>query len=525
MRRHDEAGDESRPQGARWARRLLPRRGPRRKRSRSALIMSALAVFVAVVLVGGSLAVYAKYRAVWDGIERIDVQGDLTTKRPPADPNAQNILVIGSDTRVGQDGIGGRAYIDGGRSDTIMVLHVAPGAHQAVVLSFPRDSVVPILSCTPEGGTPGQTAQPSYDIEQINATFAYGGPGCLWETIEQTTGIHINDFVELTFVGFEKVIDALHGVTVCLPEAVNDPVSGLDLTAGKHHVFGREALAFWRTREDVGLGDDPQRIQRDQFLMASLVQGIERSSLFKSPSTMLSVIDTLTSHGYVTTDTGLTPTSILRLGEALRGIPTRSVQFVTVPWNTYVGNAQWISSSQTPATGNPNWIQWIQPQANELFSAISHDTKLPKAARQKIKTVSPADVKVKVLNGTTKYGLGATTAASLRARGFDVIGPAADASSQTYTSTVIEYAVAAELPAAQTLAALFSNSKVSLKPDSGLHGSTLRLILGSTFTPPKAAGSSGGSASGGSGVSNLASTYGGITASVNICGDSNAFSG
>ncbi len=523
MRRDEEAGDESRPPGPGWVRRWLPSRGPRRKHSRSTLILRGLALFVALVLVGGSMAVYAKYRAVWDGINRIDVQGDLATaKRPPPDPNAQNILIIGSDTRVGRNGkIGGSSNVAGARSDTVMLLHVAPGAHQVVVMSIPRDSVVPILSCTPESGTPGQTAQSSYAVEQINASYAYGGPGCLWKTIEQTTGIHINDFVELTFVGFEKVIDVLHGVTVCLPQAINDPVSRLDLSAGRHHVFGREALAFWRTREGVGLGDDPQRIQRDQFLMASLVKGIERSSLLKSPRTMLSVIDTLTSHGYVTTDSGLTPTSMLRLGEALRGISTASVQFVTVPWNTYTGNAQWISSSQAPATGNSNWVQWLQPQANEVFSAISHDTKLPRAGKQKVKTVSPATVKVKVLNGTTTYGLGATTAASLRARGFDVIGPAADASSQTHTSTVIEYAGAAELPAAQTLAAVVSNA--SLKPDSGLHSSTLRLILGSTFTSLKATG--GGSGAGGSSVSNLASTYGGITASVNICGDSNAFSG
>ena len=64
----------------------------------------------------------------------------------------------------------------------------------------------------------------------------------------------------------------------------HDPQSNLSLTAGVHHVFGPEALAFWRTREGVGQGSDTQRIQRDQFLMASLVQGIEHSDLLGSPS-------------------------------------------------------------------------------------------------------------------------------------------------------------------------------------------------------------------------------------------------
>jgi LCP family protein required for cell wall assembly len=525
MRRHDEAGERDRPRIPSWAQRLLPQRRPGRKRNRSTVVLATVAVFIAVVLAGGTLAAYAKYRAVWDGIHRIDVSSDLTGPNlPPPDPDAQNILIIGSDSRTGRNGkIGGGAdEVGGARSDTVMVVHVAPGAHQVVVLSFPRDSVVPILDCTPEDGATGQTAQPSYAVEQINSSFAYGGPGCLWKTIEETTGIHINNFIELNFVGFEKVIDVLHGVEVCLPYAIDDPTSRLDLSAGRHHVFGREALAFWRTREGVGLGDDPQRIQRDQYLMASLVKGIEHSSLLHSPRTMLSVIDTLTSGGYLTTDSGLSPASMLRFAEGLRSVPTSAVQFVTVPWNAYTGNAQWLNSSQSPATGNSNWVQWVQPQANNLFSAIAHDVKLPKATKQKVKTVSPASVKVRVMNGTTTPGLGSSTAASLHSRGFDVVGRALDAATQNYTTTVIEYSSAAELPAAQTLAGLFSD--VTLKENSHLPSAgTLRLILGSTFTSLNGSGSSS-SGGGSAGVSDLANTYGGITANVNICSDSNAFS-
>jgi LCP family protein required for cell wall assembly len=518
MRRKDETGDRS---GHMSRSRPSRRPGPQpKRRSTSTVVLGSLAVVVAIVLVGGSLAVYAKYRSVWDGIKRVDVNPDLTGKRPPVDPHALNILVLGSDTRSGVNGrIGGRVNISGQRSDTIMLLHVAPGAHQIVVMSIPRDSVVPILRCAPEDGASGQSAQPATDVEQINSTFAYGGPGCTWHTIEQTTGIHINDFVELTFIGFERVIEALHGVSVCLPRAVHDPVSHLNLRAGRQHIDGSQALAFWRTRENLGQGDDPQRIQRDQFLMASLLQGIEHSGLLKSPSTILRVIDTITGHHDLTTDTGLSPSRMLQLAGDLRGISTTSVQFVTVPWGAYLGTAQWIDSSQTPVTGNSNWIQWPQPQANDLFSAISHDTKLPKVTKTKTKTkvkpVKPASVAVKVLNGTSTYHLGTTTAASLTTRGFHVVGAAGDAT-PNYHTTVIDYRTAAQMPAAQTLAALFSNVKLQLDPS--LKNATLHLILGSTFTGLKAA-------SGNSGISNLAKTYGGITGSTNICHDSAAFAG
>jgi LCP family protein required for cell wall assembly len=506
-----------------------PGRRPGRRRKTATLVVRSLAVLLAVVVVGGSLTIYLKYRAAWDGIARVDVSGDLhAASRPPADPHAENILLIGSDSRVGVNGqiggTGGSAAIDGARSDTIILMHIAPGAHEVDVISMPRDSVVPILNCTPEGGTPGQSAAPLYDVEQINATYAYGGPGCLWETIEQTTGIHINDFIELTFAGFEAVVNQLGGVNVCLPEAVDDPASNLDLSAGMHHVYGPEALAFWRTRENLGTGSDPQRIQRDQFLMASLFQGIEHSSLLKSPTTMLSIIDTLTSQHDVVTDSGLTPGVMLRLGEDLRGIKGDSVQFVTVPWTTYSGNAQWINSSETPSSGNLDWVQWIQPQANSLFSAIAHDTTLPKTSPSAspqptpTQTVSPGDVQVEVLNGSTTPGLATSTSGNLSQLGFDVVGAPGDAASDTYTDSVIEYNGAAELAQAQTLEQYVGS--VTLQQDPSLTGSAVQLILGSTFSALKSPSSSGSSA-----VSNLASTYGGITGNVNICNDSSAFAG
>jgi LCP family protein required for cell wall assembly len=476
------------------------------------ITFGSLAVLLALVLAAGSLTVYMKYREVWDSINHVNVSGDLRGKRPPADPNAMNILLIGSDSRSGENGkIGGNDGIDGARSDTVMLLHIAPGAHQVVVISIPRDSVVPILGCTPEAGAPGQTAQPG-QVEQINSTFAYGGPGCLWEAVEQTTGIHIDDFIELTFVGFEKAIDALGGVNVCLPAAVDDPMSRLDLSAGRHHIYGSQALAFWRTREDIGMGDDPQRIQRDQFLMAAMVQGIEHSGLLGSPGKMLSVIDALTRNRNITFDDSLTPGRLLQLAEDLHGITSSSVQFVTVPWTAYVNNS--------------NWVQWLQPNAGTLFSAIAHDTTLPKTAKLKkgekaAKTVTytPSQVQVAVYNGSTTANLATTTSAALTARGFDVVGQPSDAASDTYVRSVIKYASAADLPKAQLLAAAVgSAADVRLELDPNL-GASLSLILGASFSTLQPAATSQST------IANLATTNGGITANVNICDDQNAFAG
>jgi LCP family protein required for cell wall assembly len=502
------------------------RYGPRPKRSTRYRVFRGVAIVAAVALAGGTLAAYIGFRAEWDGIKRINVLPDLQRKpRPPVDPHAMNILVIGSDSRAGANKHFG-ARVVGQRSDTVMVLHISPGGHQVVVLSFPRDSVVPILACSPEDGSPGQAAQPSGYVEQINATFAYGGPGCLWETIEQTTGIHINDFIELTFTGFEHVIDDIGGVNVCLPVAVHDSDSLLNLSAGKHHIDGPQALAFWRARY-IGEGSDLQRIQRDQYLMASLLQGIERSGFGHSPTKILKVIEDLAGHGYIATDTELTPGRLFTVANELRNLPPGAVQFIEIPVIPYPGN---------PLA----WVQWSQPQATTLFAAIAHDTKLPAKSRSRaaaqtasgalsspspsrsLSTVSPAQVNVVVLNGAARAGLAASTASSLMSRGFHVVG-IADASTSDYTNSIVEYASSADLPAAQTLAALISN--VTVEQDTSLSAGTVQLIVGSTFTALRSAPAATGNGSSSGGSQDLAGEYGGITGNVQICSDSSAFAG
>ena len=327
---------------------------------------------VAIGLVTTSLAAYLKYRAVWDSITRINVAG--LGHRPPQLNNAMNVLLIGSDSRAGPNEHFG-AGITGQRSDTIIVLHIAPEERNVLALSIPRDSVVPIFSCPPEAGTAGQAAQPG-QVEQINATFADGGPGCLWKTIEQTTHLRIDHFIELNFTGFEKVIDDIGGVSICLPFPVHDRQSRLNLTAGQHHVWGAEALAFWRARY-IGEGSDLQRIERDQYLMASLLQGIERSRLTSSPTRLLAVITDAAR--YMTTDSGLSLSAMTTIVDSLRGLRPGEVQFIELP--------------TAPYGANPDWVTWPATDA-QLFAAIARDQQVSTAsARPRLRSTSLGSVR------------------------------------------------------------------------------------------------------------------------------------
>ena len=158
----------------------------------------------------------------------------------------------------------------------------------------------------------------------------------------------------------------------------------------------------------------------------------------------------------MTTDTGLDQNAMLQIAESMRGLNSGSVQFVTAP---NVADPQ----------NNAN-VVFQQPQADELFTAIAHDNAVPKAAKKPAKgkkpqtsvvaaTTTPSNVNVDVLNGTSVPQLAGTTGTNLTSRGFKVVGTA-DATRTDYTKSIIEYATAADLPAANTLEGQLSDAEV-----------------------------------------------------------------
>lgn len=500
------------------------------KYSTHTLVTRWSAVGVTFVLVVATLYGYIKYRDVLDGINHIAVTG--LGKRPPKFNNAMNLLLIGSDSRTGRNGrIGGRVS-QGQRSDTVMIVHISPGHRHIYVLSFPRDTVEPIYSCAAETGSSGQTAQAPGVVEQLNATFANGGPGCLWKTLEHTTNIRIDDFVQLNFVGFISVINALHGVEVCLPTPITrSSYDQLNLSAGKHFLWGRAALDFWRLREGFGLGSDLQRIQRDQLLMVGLVQRILSSGVLHSFSKTYTIVSDIVHAHALTTDTGLSPTKILQIGRGMAGISRKSIQFVEVPTITY--------------PGNKNWVEYDPAQDPRLFSAVAHDNKLPKVHKGKKgsskgatsqgktrhksgtgggpapKLLSTSKVSVEVLNGSGVPGIAGSTESALTQRGFHVLG-ASSAASFSYTQSVVQYSSTADLAAARTVEAQLGTN-VTLQLSTGVTPGTVNLILGSDFT---SLAPQQGQPQQNQSPGNLAKQFNGYSGSTNVCkGYGTAFAG
>jgi len=491
-------------------------RGPRSRRPSWRAMLGATAIIATFAVVATSLVAYAKYRGVVGSILRENVTSAMLGKRPPYTAGL-NILIIGSDSR---QGLGNKfgADLPGARSDTSMLLHVAPGHTRADIISFPRDSMVPVLACAnDQQGHPGQSAQPGV-LERLNATFSAGGAPCLWKTLEQETGIRIQHFVEVNFAGFQSIVNDVGGVPVCLPFAINNPQSRLRLSAGKHLVNGAQALAFVRLRENIGEGSDTQRIQRQQYFLAAVMQKLKTTNLLTQPNRIFSVVRDAAKS--LTTDSSLDLSTMLRIANSMKSLSSSSVQLVTVPVVPYVGD---------PAAE----LSWQQPQASRMFQAIEADHNLPATARAKGKaknhaatalpTVSPAKVQVQVLNGSGVTGVAGTTATALTAKGFTVTGTG-PAANYGYTSSVIQYSSAAQLPEVNTLKAQLGS--VVIQQDTALGSGSLNLILGSSFNGLGTAKPGGrGARASAKTLGSLARNYNGITGSTNICKDSAAFAG
>lgn len=334
----------------------------RRKRH----ILRWVALGVVIILGCGALGAYLKYRQVYDSIKRVPLTN--LGKRPPHySTSSMNILVYGSDSRAGltphQQAEFHAGHDKSQNTDTIMIVHISPGRHKVTVLSIPRDTMVPMYQCAAGPGYPGQHADPARYV-MINSLLSAGGPSCLFKTVEQQTGIYLDHFIGLGMLGFVNVINDIGGVNVCVPFRVDDPVSGLNLRAGKDHITGVQALAFWRTREQLGTGSDLERIQRDQFMAAQVVKAVLGSDLLGNPLRLLRVVTDAAAQ--MTTDSGMSGPDLIGIADSLHSLNSKNVQFLTAPNQVY--------------PYDPNRVEFAQPQADAVFSAIAHDKTVPRTS-------------------------------------------------------------------------------------------------------------------------------------------------
>ncbi|NDU71656.1 LytR family transcriptional regulator [Actinomadura sp. DSM 109109] len=435
----------------------------RKRRRRKALRWAAVGA-VAVLLAGGGGAAWL-YHDLVGGIEQQHVSDRLGANRPKKLNKSLNILLIGSDTREGENAEYAVPGMAGARSDTTMLLHLSPNRDQAVGISFPRDSMVKMPACKKEkGGTvPAQ-------FGMLNAAFAYAGPTCTWKTLESLTGIHIDHFVQVDFAGFKRMVDTLGGVEICVDKPVRDPRAELYLKAGKQTVKGDEALGYVRARYSLGNGSDLERIERQQKFMAAVVDKATSGSVLSDPAKTYKFLKAATKS--MTTDDDLDLAAMRKLADGLKGMSAGQVRFVTVPVKGYAPD--------------PNRVQWNDELAEPLFDAIRRDDELPAApaepAPARPAPPSPGKVRVTVVDAGARDALVKRIANRLRQRGFAVAKKVEKAPAAPESRLV--YAPAAEAQAS-ALARDVPDALLTADPAGPANG--VRLVIGANgvrLSPP-----------------------------------------
>ncbi len=207
-------------------------RGRRRRLSPLKIISLLLAAWVLYLIV---VPAYA-----WVAVASIPATPDGDR---PADQPGTTVLLVGSDGRdkltEEQRGELGTGDTEGRRTDTIILLH-QPKSGKPAMISLPRDSWVNV---------------PGKGEAKLNASYAWGGAPLLVETIEKNTGIRIDGYLEVGFLGVVEAVDAVGGIEVCPEKAISDRDSHLELPAGCQTLNGKTALSYVRMRKADPTGD------------------------------------------------------------------------------------------------------------------------------------------------------------------------------------------------------------------------------------------------------------------------------
>ncbi len=182
-------------------------------------------------------------------------------------PSVMTILAIGSDTRSDK-------YLYG-LADAIRIIRIDSVTPKITVLEVPRDLWVEIPDIA--DNLNGQ------DHEKLNQAYLYGnpgfgytddpaqGPGLLARTLALNFGIHIDHYAALNMQTFVKIVDAVGGIDVTLPDTVDgrtvdDTNERLLFTKGENHLNGTRALTLARTRIDGGF----QRANHQNLVLCAL---------------------------------------------------------------------------------------------------------------------------------------------------------------------------------------------------------------------------------------------------------------
>jgi LCP family protein required for cell wall assembly len=331
-------GRHGRAKGRRWSMR------------RKVLVVLSCLVVLALVAVGGS---YLYLQRSIDSINHLHVNDEVAVENGAP----FTVLVIGSDTRVGQNSadFGSSSLVTGQRSDVVQLWRVTPSKKLIQVISIPRDTVVAMI---------GSDAEKFGQFNRINSAFD-DGTDQLVKTITANFGIPINHVAEIDFSGFEDAVNSVGGVYLNFNYPAKDAYSDLDITTpGCQLLDGAQALAEARSRHYEYYQDgewqydgtsDFGRIERQDAFLRALIAAVKSKET--NPIALAKFAGSL--HKGLEIDDGFSANELIGLAETYHSFDGSELNAQTLPTE---------DSSAFPGLGDV--LVADQPAAQQLLVNI-----------------------------------------------------------------------------------------------------------------------------------------------------------
>lgn len=295
---------------------------PRKKKKRTgrAIVLSVLAlVMVAALVAAGYL---------WNLGRTFDSESQTITDAFPAEEtrpevndeskDAVNILLLGSDTRAtreaDEDSEDFGTLPNGGRSDTMMLVHIPADRENVFVTSVMRDTWLDI---------------PGVGTAKINRAFASGGVPKAVETLEGLFGVRINHVASVDFEGFKGLTDAVGGVTVNNPRGFKQSiVNGMYFPEGVQTLNGEQALAFVRERKSFP-GSDYERVKNQQLFVKALLGQLMSKETLTNPGKVSEVVSQIAP--FIAVDETLDSGKVASYASSMLNLRSSDMEFFTLP--------------------------------------------------------------------------------------------------------------------------------------------------------------------------------------------------
>jgi LCP family protein required for cell wall assembly len=446
----------------------------------SARLIRVLATVIAVTIVVGTGAAWSTIRSFEDGINHFTA----TALGGTGDDGAIDILLVGLDSRTDAHGnpltAEELATLRAGddettNTDTIILVRIPNNGKSATAISIPRDSYVqaPGLRKMKINGVYGEVKLDTMKelIENEGMDPVEGakrgveaGREALIKTVAALTGVTVDHYAEIGLLGFALITDALGGVDVCLKDAVYEPLSGADFSAGWHRLDGPEALSFVRQRHDLPRGD-LDRVVRQQVVMASLAHQVISGRTLSSPAT-LNRLQQAVQRSVVLSDGW----DIMTFVEQLQKLAAGNVAFATIP---VLDEAGWSDD------GMQSVVRLDPEQVKKWVSGLLHDQDEGKTEQI---AYTPDKTTVNVVNDSDINGLAGAVAEVLSDKGF-TNGTVGNNESGHVSDSQVQAARDDDIGAREVAKELGGLPVVA---DASVPAGTVRVVLAAGYTGPGA---------------------------------------